>query len=349
MKTRFLGLDLIRIWMTFSVVCVHCYRAKACYPDGEPWYVSLMVVGGIAVPVFMTMSFFLTQRHFLGDGWGWLGKRMLRLYVPFAFWAFVTFFVTRAMSGPHVTDPWHCDSTWRSLGIHLIGGTSLAFHLQMWFMGVLCWMTPVVFLLCRPFKGRLPVRTLAALAVAAVMMQYTGFNKWLFGMIPEFGIRIPAGRFFEMVPYVCVGLLVASQKDAIAALSERKRAVFAAIALVFFVFFKYTPVFIKAPGFSYSGLERMSIAFSALAFFYLLPLDRVPGWIAKAASFVARYSMGVYMTHWLVCRLLERWLFPSLGVTAQTLTAAALAFAAAWLASFLIGLIPCKATRALVT
>jgi len=349
MKTRFVGLDFIRIWMTVSVVFVHCYHAKDAFPDGEPWYVSFVMAGGFAVPVFMTMSFFLSQKNFLGGDWKWLGQRMLRLYLPFAFWSLVTFALNNVFFCEAPADPWGCAASWRNLGIHLIGGTSLRFHLQMWFMATLCWLTPCVFALLRGFRGKLPVRTLWCLAVGALVMQYTGFNKWLFGMIPEFGIRIPAGRFFEMVPYACVGLLVAAHKDAFAAFSVRKRLVLAAIGFGAYVFFKTTVVFLKAPGFSYSGLERMAVAFSALTFFYFLPLERLPAWFAKGGAFVARYAMGVYMTHWIVCKLLERFVYPSIGVRDYTVLAAVLAFAAAWLISFLIGLIPCKTVRALVT
>ena len=341
-KSRFLGLDLIRLWMTFAVVCAHCFSAKVAYPDGVPWYFILVEAVGIAVPVFMTMSFFLSQRHFLDGEWKWLGRRMLRLYLPFVFWAFVTFFAIRWL---RLFNP----PSWHSLGMHLIGGTALRCHMQMWFMGTLCWMTPIAFLLFRGFKGRLPVKTLWALAAVSIVMQYTGFNKWLFGMIPDFGIRTPAGRFFEMVPYACVGLLFAAYKDVFATLSVRRRAVIAAIAFAIYVFLRNAQVFVKPPGFSYGGLERISIAFAALAFFYFLPLDRAPRWLAVAAGRAASCTMGVYMTHNLVCTMLVRWVFPSLGVVTYSWSCAVLTFVVAWTGCFLISLIPCRFTRALVT
>jgi len=332
MKNRNVGVDLLRILMTFAVVGVHCFIKDRT------------LAGAFAVPVFMTLAFYLSSEHLLGGSWRWLGQRVLRLYLPLVVWAVVVFVLDRLyLGGPLAEDVWgHCNSTWKALGVHLIGGTALCNHLQMWFIPVLIVLTVAFFLLVRAFRGRMPVRTLAMTFLAALMLQYSGFNKGLFDQVPEFGLQIPGGRILEMVPYACVGLVASLFKDRFAAFSVATRLRISIVSAACLAFLILNPVVIcrHGPGFSYSGLQDILLAVAAIGTFLFLPLEFLPAWTARALSLVARYSMGVYMTHVIVARLGEKFLFPSLGVAPKTLTEVFVVFVLCWLFCFLLARIP---------
>ena len=333
------GIDLLRILLTVAVVGVHCFitdRTQA---------------GGYAVPVFMILAFYLSAEHFLKGDPRWLGRRLLRLYVPLFVWALVVFVLDHLfLGGPLTEDAWgHCNSTWKALGVHLIGGTALCYHMQMWFIAVLVVLTAAFFLLLKGFHGRMPVRTLSMMFLVAYMLQYSGFNSWLFGLIPEFGLRVPGGRILEMVPYCCVGLVASLFKDRFAAFRVSTRIKISLVSAGVLTFLVTCPVVIcrHGPGFSYSGLQGMLLALSALGTFAFLPIEFLPEWVAKAIAVVARYSMGVYMTHVIVARLGEKFLFPSLGIAEKTFLEALVVAAACWVLSFLLARI--RLLRPLVT
>jgi len=343
------GIGLLRLWMAFAVTAVHCLVVREAFPAGVPVAADVLLAGGYAVPVFMTLAFFFSARHFETADAQWLGHRMFRLFWPFVVWSVLTFVVDRAFcGGANIRDPFGGTATWEAFGWHLIGGTALAYHLQMWFMAVLIWLTPCFFLLFRhvPAKGRAFLWVF--LFVAAFGFQYTGFNKWLCSPIPVFGLRIPAGRLLEMLPYACLGLLIAAARPSFGSLDRRKRMGLSVFFLALFAFFKTTPVFLDAPGFSYSGLGRMAMAVSALGFFYFLPLEGLPRLIGTSIAYVSRYALGIYMVHNVLGFLLHGTVFRRLGLTQHTLLTTLIVFVVSWFLCWLIGRVPCKWTRALV-
>lgn len=79
------GLNLLRIILTLGVVMDHFWWC----PDPENLHgidIALWQLRTLAVPAFMTMTFFFTAKRFIGGDVAWLRKRYFRLYEPFVFW-----------------------------------------------------------------------------------------------------------------------------------------------------------------------------------------------------------------------------------------------------------------------
>ena len=208
------GLGLLRIWLAFAVVAVHCYSPECSFPDGQPWYMELFCTGPghWAVPAFMIMAFLFAGRRFETPDGKWLGQRLWRLYWPLVFWATVIILLNRNLSGGALPDAqwrWHDSATWRAFGIHLVGGSWIENEQQTWFIGTLVWLTPVLWLFAKLVPRRWHPFLWTSLFMVAIALQYTGLNHAVFGPLVkwEFGIGCPAERFFEMMPYACIGLL----------------------------------------------------------------------------------------------------------------------------------------------
>ena len=315
--------------MAIAVVGCHCFvkdRTQAV---------------SFAVPVFMTLAFFFAGDWLVEGRVAKLKSRMVRICLPFVVWALFALVIDRIwLGGALAKDCYGGDATWRSFAIHLVGGTALANNMQMWFIGNLMWLTPIFFLLLRPFHGKLPRWTIAAVGALAVMAQYSGLNKWLWDLVPEFGIRVPGGRLLEMVPYCCVGLLAWSFKDRFAGFALALKLKIALVSLALFIFLSYFKLFISCPGFSYSGLHRASLCMTAIGVFYFFPFERLPAWISRVIGVVAAYSMGVYMTHVIIVRFCEKYVFSAVGIAPKTLVETLAVFAISWIFCFLLARIP---------
>jgi len=345
------GLAFARIWMAFAVVIVHCFAFREQFPDGTApsWPFGLLLSGGFAVPFFMTTSFFLSAKGFRTGDAHWLVRRLVRLIWPFFFWAVVTFFLNRHfLGGALAEDHYHCNSTVRTLGIHLIGGTALMNDLQMWFMAVLAALTPCFWLVCRMVPKRALGWTLGGLFALSLVLQYTGAAAAMVEPIGEFGLRMPAGRFVTMVPYAAAGLMLATFRPAFEALSVRRRLAVGLVSLGVFFFLRFNDVFVPVRGISYSGLQPMTLGFAVFALAYFLPFERLPQALVRAIAEVSKYAMGVYMVHYVLGELCYAHLFPRIGLTGRTILPVTLIFVLSWILCRLVACIPNRWAKALV-
>lgn len=329
MKQRNTGVDLLRILMALAVVGVHCFVRDYTR------------AGMFAVPVFMMLAFFYASGRLAEGNVRWLGARLVRLYLPFLVWAIVALVADRfLLGGAAAKDVYGGDSQWRTFFIHLVGGTALANNMQMWFIGNLVWLTPAFFLLLRPFRGKMPYWTVAAVGLLALMAQYSGLNYRWWSQVSEFGIRIPGGRLLEMVPCCCIGLLAGVFKDRFGAFSTGLRLKIAFFSLGLFVFLSFYNVFAACNGFAYQGLYRLALALTAIGIFLFLPFELLPDFVKRTIGVVAAYSMGVYMTHVVLARLCEKYVFGSIGVASGTLVETLAVFAVSWCLCFILARIP---------
>lgn len=74
------GLALLRIFMCFEVILCHFYSG------GSKYLFLFDVLKNYAVPVFMMMSFLLTEKMFLAQNVDSYKQRIYRLTVPLLGW-----------------------------------------------------------------------------------------------------------------------------------------------------------------------------------------------------------------------------------------------------------------------
>lgn len=349
------GLGLLRIWLAFAVVAVHCYSPECSFPGGQPWYMELFCTGPghWAVPAFMIMAFLFAGRRFETPDGKWLGQRLWRLYWPLVFWAVVIILLNRNLSGGALPDAqwrWHDSATWRAFGIHLVGGSWIENEQQTWFIGTLVWLTPVLWLFAKIVPRRWHPLLWASLFMVAIALQYTGLNHAVFGPLVkwEFGIGCPAERFFEMMPYACIGLLAYPQWKRRAEMKPWELMLVAGLFIGSFLLFVHYPLFMPAPGFCYSGLGLVAIAVSATGAMGFLPFERLPAPVTGFVALVARYTMGVYLVHNIIGEIMYVYVFPHVGWQGRPISAVATIFVLSWVFCWLVGRIPCRWTKALV-
>jgi len=303
LKRTNLGLNLLRIVLTLGVIMDHFWWM----PDPE----NLSMVGKalwqlrtLAVPAFMTMTFFFTAKRFVSGDTGWLKQRFLRLYEPFVFWAFVCFAGVELVS---LFDPKNYPVSVTDLLWQLFLGHSEHLSLtQFWFHIDLIVLTAVFFALFRLVRS---AKANVYLAFGAIAVGYTvqycqPLMLMLFGDLP-FEAKYPLGRVFTMLPYAGAGLLLAAAKDRIDVVPTGVRVAIAAMGVWLMAWVIYAPVAPRPAGVvGYEGVNMSLIAWGMMALFYYIPFDRLPAWCGTAVAFLSRYCMGVYCIHHLMGKIL---------------------------------------------
>ena len=297
-----LGLNLLRILLTLGVVMDHFWWC----PDPGNLHgvdIALWQFRTLAVPAFMTMTFFFTAKRFIGGDVAWLKKRYSRLYEPFVFWAFVCFFVTMCVSR---FDPAYSASL-KDLAWQLALGHSERLTLtQFWFHTDLLLLTAVFFLAFRLVRTPRASVCLAFVSIAlGYSVQYSvPAMDAMFGWMP-FEAKYPLGRVFSMLPYAGVGFLLAAVKDRLDAASSGMRLSIALMGLWLAAWVIYAPVAPRPVSVvGYEGLNMALIAWGTMAVFYYLPFGRLPVVFSKAVLFLSKYCMGVYCIHHLMGKIL---------------------------------------------
>ena len=299
------GLNLFRILLTFGVVLDHFWWTatpeRYTGLDQALWHLRTL-----AVPAFMTMTFFFTANRFRTGDVPWLKKRFARLYEPFVFWAFVYFAVHSAVSR---IDAWYsvgfADLLWQ-----LALGSSEHLCMQFWFHGDLIILTALFFLAFRAVRCARANFYLAFGAMAlGFTLQYTPLNDALFAGLP-FGAKYPLGRLACMLPYAGAGFLLAAAKNRLDSLSAGLRITAALFGLWLAAFVTYCNVCPQPPSEpGYAGLDMNLIAWGMLFVFYFLPFDRLPAVFSKIVLGVSKYCMGVYCLHLLLGQLMFDFIF----------------------------------------
>jgi surface polysaccharide O-acyltransferase-like enzyme len=325
------GLELLRLLMCFAVVATHFWDYHTFYPNNDaPWYLQFVkVMRPYAVPVFMLMTFYLSSEKIIAADGAWLGRRFRRLLVPFVGWTFLTFALFKALTP--LSPKFAC--TFRDLWLQMLLGTTKALGSQMWFQAVLIILTAFFAVFFRVIRPKVVFSALVLTFLMAVAIEYSGLNFWLFkdGI---YEVRNPLGRVFPMLSYACVGLLLGMQKPRFAQLPQASRRWWAIIGFCVTAFVINFPVFVVPDGFYYRGLNMLVIAVALMMSFALQPFGTLPNWAEKALLVFSRHSMGIYLVHMLVGRVLTVFLYPHIGLQPQCFSGTFLVFFASWLLCF---------------
>lgn len=307
------GLNMFRILLTFGVVLDHFWWTAT--PEQYTGVnKALWQLRTLAVPAFMTMTFFFTANRFRTGDVPWLKKRFVRLYEPFVFWAVVYWLVRLAVSR---FDCWYAVS-FTDLLWQLALGSSEHLCMQFWFHGDLIILTALFFGAFRLISSAKANFYLAFGAIAlGFTLQYTPLNDAMFGWMP-FGARYPLGRLACMLPYAGAGFLLAAAKKGIDGISSGMKVAVALFGLWLALFVTYCDVCPKPssiPG--YAGLSMNLIAWGLLFVFYFLPFGRLPEVFAKAVLGISKYCMGVYCIHLLLGQLVFDYVFRCAKTTTE--------------------------------
>ena len=352
-----LGFDLLRVWLSFEVVADHYWMVK-CGGEVGAFFKAMKAY---AVPCFMMLSFYLTERHYAEGDVGWLKRRYPRLLTPFIVWPifYATIFFFCVRYSPTFVDScselttfkyWKTSLTpqWSDLLWQWIFGSSPRNAMQLWFHVDLMVLTAVFFGLFKAFSERLRPYVLAVVIAIGLMAQYTGFAVWLLGELP-FECKWTLGRLFPTMVFAAVGLYFGKLRGKLTKLTIGTRLFLSAAGLWLLLFVYYSKCMLcKMPSLGYFGLHLAFTSIGILAFFHFLPLERLGDFASKTISLIARYCMGIYCCHYALGWLMYAYVFPQIGVGRETLVSNLLIWAVSWLLCYLISLIPGRFSKDLV-
>lgn len=297
MNQRNIGIDILRIWMSFEVILCHFgHELRPCLITSI-----LSKFRVLAVPIFMLISFYLFSKSLVPnciDSKG-LGRRLRRLYIPLVFWALVYFVVDRILvnCGCDVDEPTISMLFWQ-----LVTGHSL--NPPMWFNVSLAILTMFFFIIYRFFPQH-SVRISIMLLVISFILQYSGLNALLFKGLP-IELSYPCGRLVEMIPYAASGLLISNYFVDFQNKSMSVKSVIMLVLISISAFVVMTGLFSLhgSYSFDYGGIDLLLMSISILSLFIAFPFNKLPNFVKAIILILSKYCMGVYCVHILVGRLL---------------------------------------------
>lgn len=339
------GIAFTKVFLSFCVVCSHFWN-----PGDLAYYPVAMLnrMRGAAVPIFVLMAFFLTEKIFVDKNAPKIKIRVERLLVPYLSWP-VLYFV-----GYRVIDVFlkhfgfslrlGTGYTWRDLLWQLAFGHEKNLCGHLWYLFDLIVISVAVWILfkcCDKYSWHI----LILLGIAAVWLQYSGMNYSVFSQY-IYEKRYPLGRLAEVFPLACAGLLLAHSN--ILEKMKRHRVYVVFLCIVTMLMIAYGNIFTSLEGFGYAGIYL--VVYSTLAFicFYEFPFECMGNGIKAVLRFLSKYSLGVYCLHMGVGHCWNRIVCAVTGWRGYTLMGCMAIFAICLFVSWLISRIPVKYAKQLV-
>lgn len=301
------GLALLRIWMCFEVICYHFFNGDVLLTN--PLLKVVHIWGYIAVPVFMIMSFAMTDMAETAHSREKIKKRFYRLLVPHFFWTAAYYLIYLLLDKTKGLKLEHgfTDALWQLFLGHSINQT-------LWFQFDLVVMT-VLFLAVFRLHKKAALSVSLFLAYLAVASQYFGINGSLFQNVnwpkticgtyfSKDYVIFPIGRFAEMVPYAVIGIFMCYYKVFDKIKVRKIETCIGSVLAILLVYKGNLFNMLYESGWGYQGLYRVAMGVFTVTFFAGISADIVPVAVKKVISAVSKHTMAVYFMHRLIAAIL---------------------------------------------
>ena len=314
--------------MCFEVVFGHCTPGQSLLLN--------QYFFGYAVPVFMIMSFFLTDSFRLSFDQNYRKKRILRLFTPQIFWAFAYwgFFNLTSLV-------FHTSRTENLFSLLWQIGFGYTFNGSMWFQSDLIFITILfVFVFKIPKKINLNY-LLPILFFTFLGISYMGLPQKLVTNLPE-EMSTTISHLFGMIPLAITGIYLKTWN--LPEIAKQKKALFPILlALLFFlIFVPFSP----CKGGSYHGLSNITVPIFLVMLFYALPLDSKKIHLLHAPiRLLSKYTMGIYCIH----RMIRHIFRTVTNLEEKPVIFSVIVFIFSWITCIIIGKLPWKIMRETVT
>lgn len=322
------GLACLRIWMCFEVILNHLWT----YQENEKIFWIFIKMKPVAVPVFMLISFFFMEPHFLNSTRESRKKRMWRIIYPQLGWAIIYFVIYRL--DDLILDTNHVYRI-EDLLLQICFGHSI--NQTMWFQFDLIVLTFLFFLIFKHFSkdNKVAIKILFVLLLLSLFLQYTGLSYSLISHLrPE--LSYPIGRIFEVLPYAVIGFYLAYFR--VLDKLESKIKIVIPTLLIIMLLNLWKNILPTITGFGYSGFSLLITAVCLTTIAYII---RFPQFIQKnnCIKYVTKYTLGIYCMHRLVGNICEE-LFTILGVPVGNFLYCIMIYICCYIISAVIARIP---------
>lgn len=316
--------------MTFEVILIHFYNSEDAT---NPLAGFFLWNERIAVPTFMFVSFVLAGKNLLSanNGFKHTIHRTRRLLTPIVLWTLVGFVFFKFQE--HITLN---DILWQLLTGH-------SYNQPMWFINDLLYITLVLTPICLTSSNRVKCLLFTIIAVLAFSVEYSGVEQLLVDDL-RYELKYPAGRFIEMLPYACTGLILNVTGLTDLTTQHRKYTAIAcvSISLVGCLCMLSHTDNIYTLSCAGIGIYLLTISFSTL--FYIIPNRIFHTTFQKVLKFTSKYCLGIYCMHIMTGKTCTM-LFQSIGLQCNTFVFCCTIFILSFTISALLAKIPIKFVR----
>ena len=335
-----IGLCILRMLMCFEVVLCHFWYDDHYFKILIPF----SMLRDYAVPVFMLMSFLLTQKIFVSNDNVRIKKRFWRIVWPQVGWGVlygIVYMFVDVCFDVHIVRG-ISDMFWQ-----IFTGHSPQLNATMWYQVVLIVISAIyfgVFYFCSRQKGMLII---FILMVFALLMQYSGLNYALFSGM-RYELKYPLGRICEMIPYAFIGFSFAYY-GIFDQLKKHRIIIVASSILIglLLAIIPYMSFFSSVHGFGYSGIQKICVAILLVVVAVLFPFDSMPVKVKNIILVISRYTLGIYCMHRMTGTFMRLFL-ERLGIESGTFLLCVLNYIVCYFISAFIAAFPGKLCRQLV-
>lgn len=263
--------DLLKIILTFLVVNVHIRNVT----HGKVNF--LEAYGYYAVPIFVSLSFFLMSKYFsqMKLPVSVLLPRIKRLLLPLIFWSGIGFLLK-----PNLIDV-------KNIILQLFTGKVV--DTPLYYLIILICLTFIFWLITYiPSKFRTPLYLI--IITAAITVEYTGINTRFFNLFAD-EIRKSYGQIVELIKYASLGMLFSGL------IKQNKNRIIlfglAGLTLLLLSLFKFPQPW----GYNYSGIKLFLGTIFVLSSIFLIGSVNFSAKINDLIHITGGYSFGVYLCH----------------------------------------------------
>lgn len=271
LKQRNYIFDLLKIILTFLVVNIHIRNVT----HGKVNF--LEIYGYYAVPLFVSLSFFLMSKYFsqIRLSISVLLPRIKRLVLPLIFWSGIGFLLK-----PNLISI-------KNIFLQFLTGKVV--DTPLYYLIILIYLTFIFWLITYlPSKFRTPLYIV--IIVIAIIFEYAGVNTRFFNPMGD-EIRKSYGQIVELIKYASLGMLFGTLMN-----QNKKRIILIGLAgstLFLLIFFKFPQPW----GYNYSGMKLFLGTIFVLSSILLIGQVNFSEKINKVINIFASYSFGVYLCH----------------------------------------------------
>lgn len=291
--TKILGVQLLRMILSFWIVIFHCYKTENITLHKYLFEIKPHV------PCFILISFYFSFNTFSKRNINKIKSRFERIVIPYFIFPIIILAINNLLFTFHPN--WSVYKriiTFTDLKLQFIIGRE--FIGVFWFQTFLILSTLLFVIISFLFKEKF-LLILEILFLFFYIIQYSNIN-FIFFCHYSHKIHLCIGCYADVLPMAFAGCIIASNR--FFDLNNKKRTFFFSL-IGLFTILKYD-IFSNIKNFGYGGIKNHLAAILLFIIFYLLPINDYKSDIFKTIiNKITNYTQGIYSLHLIIKEILD--------------------------------------------